>query len=239
MTTHFKISLNNILLLAITSAVLLISTQSCSASQKTTSTSLPNGSIQQESVLNNIDRKELSPERVPAAEQPKQISDSVHVDSLLAQMSLKEKIGQLFFIRAYGNYKSNDSKSYQQLLHHIKDYRIGGLVFFSGTVYGQTVLTNKLQKSSKIPLWITQDMEYGAAMRIGGATQFVPAMGVAATQNPNYAYWMGKITAQEARAMGVNQIFAPVMDVNNNPMNPVINVRSFSSDPGHGIRIWK
>ena len=231
MANYLKISVNNILLLVITGTVLFFSTQACSASQKTTSTSPPTGSIQQESVLHTIGRQDLNPEKTSAVAPPAQDGDSITVDSLLAEMSLKEKIGQLFFIRAYGDYKSNDSESYQQLLHHIQDYQIGGLVFFNGTVYGQAVLTNKLQRASKIPLWITQDMEYGAAMRVEGATRFVPAMGVAATQNPDYAYWMGKITAQEANALGVKQIFAPVMDVNNNPMNPVINVRSFASDP--------
>ena len=231
MAKQLKISTQNILLLVICSTVLLFAIQSCSASQKTTSTSPPVGSIQQESVLNNIAKQDPNTKEDQAADQPKKIADSITVDSLLANMSLKEKIGQLFFIRAYGGYKSNDSESYQQLLRHIQEYKIGGLVFFNGTVYGQTVLTNKLQRASRIPLWITQDMEYGAAMRVEGATQFVHAMGVAATQNPDYAYWMGKITAQEAKALGVNQIFAPVVDVNNNPMNPVINVRSFSSDP--------
>ncbi len=84
---------------------------------------------------------------------------------------------------------------------------------------------------SKFPLWITQDMEFGAAMRVSGATRFTPAMGVAASGNKRNAFMMGKITAIEAKALGVHQIFAPVLDVNNNPNNPVINVRSFSGDP--------
>jgi beta-glucosidase-like glycosyl hydrolase/CubicO group peptidase (beta-lactamase class C family) len=233
MTTHLNISLKNTFLVLVASFALLIATQSCSSSQKTTSTTPKEGSIQQESVLNNISRQNTQQkEQATPAEEYKFLTDSVNVDSLLAKMSLKEKIGQLFFIRTYGRYKSNDSDAYHQLLHHIQDYQIGGLVFFNGTVYGQTVLSNKLQRASKIPLWISQDMEYGAAMRVDGATRFVHAMGVAATQNPDYAYWKGKITAQEAKALGVQQIFAPVMDVNNNPKNPVINVRSFSSDPG-------
>ncbi|PAU95793.1 hypothetical protein CK503_01665 [Aliifodinibius salipaludis] len=232
MTTHLKVLANNIFLLIVSSAVFLFSTQSCSASQKATSTSPAVGSIQQESVLNNIAKKDLkSTDASTAADQPNQIADSVNVDSLLAEMSLKEKIGQLFFVRAYGNYKSDDNESYQKLLRQIQNYHIGGLVFFNGTVYGQAILTNKLQRAATIPLWISQDMEYGAAMRVEGTTRFVPAMGVAATQKPEYAYWMGKVTGQEAKALGVNQVFAPVLDVNNNPLNPVINVRSFSGDP--------
>ncbi len=159
------------------------------------------------------------------------VSDKLNVESLIDSMSLREKIGQLFFIRVYGYFKSDDSNTYRELVSQVRDYHIGGVTFFNGNIYGQAVLTNKLQKRSEIPLWITQDMEYGAAMRISGTTRFVPAMGVAATRNPDYAYWIGKVTAREAKALGVNQIFAPVLDVNNNPANPVINVRSFAGDP--------
>src|SRR5699024_7436054 len=108
---------------------------------------------------------------------------------------------------------------------------IGGIIFSNGTVCGQATLTNSLQRHSEIPLWITQDTEFGVAMRVEDATRIVPAMGIAATQDPEFAYLAGQITANEAKALGVNQIFAPVLDVNNNPNNPVINVRSFSSNP--------
>jgi beta-N-acetylhexosaminidase len=98
-------------------------------------------------------------------------------------------------------------------------------------VYGQAILNNKLQYLSKFPIWISQDMESGAAMRVNGTTRFSPAMGIAATGNPINAYQKGQITAREARALGVHQVYAPVLDVNNNPENPVINVRSYASDP--------
>ncbi len=153
------------------------------------------------------------------------------VDEILAQMSLREKIGQLFFIRAYGTYKSEDSKDYRRLVHQIKELNVGGVTFFDGKVYGQAVLTNKLQKAAEIPLWITQDTEWGVAMRVDRTTRLTPAMGIGATRNPHFAYLAGKVTAQEAKALGVNQIFAPVLDVNNNPRNPVINIRSFAGRP--------
>lgn len=153
------------------------------------------------------------------------------VDEILRQMTLREKIGQLFFVRARGYFQNEGSEEYLELRKKIDDFHVGGLIFFKGDVYGQAVLTNKLQKQSRIPLWITQDMEFGAAMRVEGTTRITPAMGIAASGNPNNAYWAGKITGQEAKALGVNQIFAPVLDVNNNPNNPVINVRSFSGDP--------
>ncbi|SMO65030.1 glycoside hydrolase family 3 N-terminal domain-containing protein [Fodinibius sediminis] len=155
----------------------------------------------------------------------------VDINNLLDEMTLREKIGQLFFIRARGYFKNVEDESYRALASKVKNYNLGGIVFFKGSIYGQAVLTNRLQELSDIPLWMTQDMEFGAAMRVEQTTRLTPAMGIAATQNPDYAYLAGKITAQEAKVLGVRQIFAPVLDVNNNPRNPVINVRSFSGNP--------
>lgn len=157
--------------------------------------------------------------------------DTSNVNLIMDNMTLEEKVGQLFFIRAYGEYLSTDSRDYKKLEHLIENEHVGGITFFSGNVYGQAMLTNKLQHMSRIPLWISEDMEYGPAMRIRRSTRFTPNMGVAATENPHNAYQMGRITAYEAKAMGVDQIFAPDVDVNNNPNNPIINVRSFSENP--------
>jgi len=204
---------------------------SCSSSKEVSEADSDMEGIEQPSVLEHIDYDSALTEKDEPEPAEPNVTDSVDVDQLLSEMSLREKIGQLFFIGANGSFSSEDSETYRNLVQQIEDHYIGGIIFFSGNVYGQAVLTNKLQQISKIPLWVTQDMEFGAAMRIEGSTRFVPAMGVAATQNPEYAYWKGKITAHEAKSLGVNQIFAPVLDVNNNPDNPVINVRSFSGDP--------
>ncbi len=158
-------------------------------------------------------------------------SNPVDVDSLLQSMTLKEKIGQIFVSPAYGRFTNHKDPQYLRLIRLIERYHLGGIIFMQGDVYGQAMLTNKLQAASKIPLWISQDMEFGAAMRISGTTRITPAMGVAASGDPSKAYLMGKVTAREAKAIGVNQVFAPVLDVNNNPENPVINVRSFSAEP--------
>lgn len=157
--------------------------------------------------------------------------NDAEVDSILASLSIDEKIGQLFAVRAYGEFQNEKELSSLRLQRLITDYHVGGILFFSGDVYNQVILNNRLQSISKLPLWISQDMEFGAAMRVGGTTRFTPAMGIAATTNPENAYLAGLITAREAKALGVNQIFAPVLDVNNNPDNPVINVRSYSADP--------
>lgn len=163
---------------------------------------------------------------------PEKLSEpDAFIDSLLENTSLREKIGQLFFVPVEGQYTNFDSHRFKEISDLITEQHIGGLIFMKGDIYGQAVLTNKLQKLSDIPLWITQDMEFGAAMRVSGATRFTPAMGVAASGDKHNAFMMGKITAIEAKALGVHQIFAPVLDVNNNPDNPVINVRSFSADP--------
>ncbi len=157
--------------------------------------------------------------------------EDAFIDSLIQNSTLEEKIGQLFFVPVNGRFLSRDDHSFKEISDLITEDHIGGVIFMRGDIYGQAVLTNKLQRLSDIPLWVTQDMEFGAAMRISGSTRFTPAMGVAATGDKRNAYVMGKVTAREARAMGVHQIFAPVLDVNNNPDNPVINVRSFSGDP--------
>lgn len=215
-------------------AVIMLLVGNCSSSRETVQGE--NGAdkgIEQQSVLESMNYDSaISQKKQPDAAPEKDFfNGTVNIERLLSQMTLREKIGQLFFVGANGYFRSEDSDTYQELLRQVQEHHIGGIIFFSGNVYGQAVLTNKLQEHSKIPLWITQDMEYGAAMRVDGATRFVPAMGVAATQNPKYAYWQGKVTAHEAKSLGVNQIFAPVLDVNNNPENPVINVRSFSGDP--------
>lgn len=153
------------------------------------------------------------------------------IDSLVSTTSLRDKVAQLFFVPVEGRFLSQDNHRFKEISDLVSEQHIGGIIFMRGDIYGQAVLTNKLQKLSKTPLWITQDMEFGAAMRISGATRFTPAMGVAATGDRRNAFMMGKITAIEAKALGVHQIFAPVLDVNNNPDNPVINVRAFSADP--------
>ena len=150
---------------------------------------------------------------------------------LLQQLSTRQRVAQLFFVPVYGNYMAQGSNARLDIERLITEQEIGGLIMMSGDIYGQAALINDLQLLSSIPLWITQDMEFGAAMRIRGSTRITPAMGVAATGDVRNAFMKGRITAKEAKASGVHQIFAPVLDVNNNPKNPAINIRSFSSEP--------
>ena len=169
-----------------------------------------------------------SERQVPVRES---ISPDVDIDSLLNSMSLHDKIAQLFVVPAYGSFTNENEMRYLRLKRLVAEENVGGIIFMQGDVYGQAAMTNDLQSLAKIPLWITQDMEFGAAMRVRGTTRFTPAMGIAATQNPENAFRKGVVTAREAKALGVHQIFAPVLDVNNNPDNPVINVRSYGGVP--------
>ncbi|WP_395276537.1 glycoside hydrolase family 3 N-terminal domain-containing protein [Halalkalibaculum sp. DA384] len=216
-----------ITVLSLSVLVLLVS---CRTTRETPSVNQPDqpGAMEQPSVLEQQLHGEGDGKPKPEISL---VSGPVTIDSLMEEMTLREKIGQLFVTHANGYFVNEDSDTYYELVQKIRKYQVGGIIFNSGNIYGQAVLHNKLQRASRLPLWITQDMEFGAAMRVRRSTYLTPAMGIAATQNPEYAYWAGKITAREAKALGVHQIFAPVLDVNNNPENPVINVRSFSGDP--------
>lgn len=153
------------------------------------------------------------------------------VDSVLHQMSLREKAAQMFIIWTKAGFLSNDSKQLADNLRYAHDVGVGGFYFSNGNAYGFPVNANKLQHISKIPLLMTADFEWGAGMRIQEATTFPRAMALGATRDTNFAYEMGKATAQEARALGIQQNYSPDVDVNNNPKNPVINTRSFGEDP--------
>ncbi|HVH72147.1 MAG TPA: glycoside hydrolase family 3 N-terminal domain-containing protein, partial [Candidatus Dormibacteraeota bacterium] len=140
----------------------------------------------------------------------------------------------------HGSFTSADSDTYQQLLHDVQDLHVGGFIVVThgsplgivkSQAYPTAVLANQLQAKSKLPLLIGADFERGTAMRYDEGTSFPTAMAVAAGGNPKDAYTMGKITALEARATGVQWVYAPDSDVNNNPGNPIINTRSFGENP--------
>lgn len=153
------------------------------------------------------------------------------VETTLKQMTLREKIAQMVITRAEGFYIDENSAEFLRLRNLIEDHKIGGLIFFAGNSFQQAQLTNILQSISGVPLLISQDCERGTGMRLNDGSVFPSNMAIGATRNPELAYKMGLIIARECRTIGVHQNYAPVMDVNNNPLNPIINVRSFSEDP--------
>ena len=162
------------------------------------------------------------------------------VESTLQKMSVDEKIGQLLFTTYHGSLTPTDAAAYAQIMHDVTDLHCGGFInitqasplgIVKSQAYPTAVLTNQLQAKSKLPLLIGADFERGAAMRLDEGTSFPTAMALAAGGNPADAYTMGRVTALEARAVGIQWIYAPDADVNNNPGNPIINTRSFGEDP--------
>ena len=160
-------------------------------------------------------------------------------DKMLKKMSVDEKIGQLVHVGINARYANQDSWFFKDLRRHIVDNKLGGIVFFGAPIYETTHIANRMQEAAKIPLLMSLDAETGIGMRFADATNFPWAMAVAATGEPELSRRMGVVTGREARAIGIQHIFAPVLDINNNAANPVINVRSFSEDPNevadHGI----
>src|SRR5216683_1167016 len=152
------------------------------------------------------------------------------VENTLRRMSVDEKIGQLLFTTYHGSFTAADSAAYRQIMHDVTDLHVGGFINITqGSPLG--IVKNQLQAKSKLPLLVGADFERGTAMRLDEGTSFPTAMALAAGGNPKDAYAMGKITALEARAVGIHWIYAPDADVNNNPGNPIINTRSFGEDP--------
>ncbi len=146
------------------------------------------------------------------------------VDSVFNTMSDKEKIGQLFMVAAYSNRDEEHFKSLESL---IVEYGIGGLIFFQGGPVRQVILTNRFQQKSKVPLLISMDLEWGLAMRLDSTMKFPKQMTLGAIENDHLIYEMGREIAQQMRTIGVQVSFSPVVDVNSNIENPVINFRSF------------
>jgi beta-N-acetylhexosaminidase len=153
------------------------------------------------------------------------------VNKTLARMTLEEKVGQMVAWQYNGRFFNRDSDSVRELVDLIVKEKIGGLVIFAGEVYETAHLTNFLQEKARLPLLIAADFEWGAAMRINGTTLFPPLMALGATDSEESAREMGRITAIEGRAMGVHMTYAPVVDVNINPDNPVISARSLGERP--------
>ncbi len=152
-------------------------------------------------------------------------------DKMLRKMSVDEKVGQLVHIGINARFANQDSEYFQDLKRHVVDNKLGGIILFGAPMYETVHLVNRMQENAKVPLLISLDAETGIGMRFFDAANFPWNMAVAATRSPEYAYQMGVVTGREAKAMGILQVYAPVLDVNNNPDNPVINVRSYSEDP--------
>jgi beta-N-acetylhexosaminidase len=153
------------------------------------------------------------------------------VESTLGRLSLDEKVAQMVVPKVFGSYTNTQSDDWKRTVSLVKDRKVGGIAIFAGDVFETAVTINRLQEAADVPLLVSADFERGLAMRTRRATAFPEAMAVAATRDPALAYRMGRVVSLEARALGVHQNLAPVVDINVHPDNPVINVRAYGEDP--------
>jgi beta-N-acetylhexosaminidase len=152
------------------------------------------------------------------------------VEETLKSLSLRERLGQMLMTPV--QVEQATGERLEDLKKQLTELGLGGVVVRGGSPETVAALTNELQRASRVPLFVGADYERGLRMQMKSAgTPFTNNMGVAAAGDPRAAFEQGKFTAQEARAIGVNWLFGPVADLNNNPDNPVISVRSFGEDP--------
>jgi len=154
--------------------------------------------------------------------------DIAWIETVLDTMPLRQKCAQMLMLPVYRNYLNKTSEHYKNTMAYITDEKIGGLIMYQGELKQQIEFISDAQKISEIPLMIAADFERGLGSRIDNILEFPHAMALGAVINSAYAYEMGKAIAIESRLMGVYQNLAPVGDINNNELNPVINIRSFS-----------
>ncbi len=155
-------------------------------------------------------------------------------------MSLRDEVAQLVFIEFHGGSPNTRSRDYQKFVRLIRETKVGGLILINPSngrgvqkaePYALAAFLNRMQRIAKVPLLVGGDFERGASMRVSGTTQFPHAMAFGATGDASLTRFEGEVTAREARALGVHWVYYPVADVNNNPDNPIINIRSFGEDP--------
>jgi beta-N-acetylhexosaminidase len=158
----------------------------------------------------------------------------------LSSLTLNQKVAQLVMIPFYGEAPNTRSRQYRRFLRLVQESGVGGLILVNRTEgrgikraepYALAAFLNRMQRLAKIPLIVGGDFERGPSMRVDGTTLFPHAMAFAAGGDPQATKYMGEITALDSRALGVHWIFFPVADVNSNPDNPIINIRSFGENP--------
>ena len=166
-----------------------------------------------------------------------------NIDSVLASLSVRDKAAQLVWPQVFGDYTPTNSPGWLRVQRLIEQEHVGGFIMSVGSPIEMAEKLNAMQRSSALPLLIGADLEFGAGYRarggyflpnaidLGGATIFPYQMGIGASRDTTLAYEQGRITAVEGRALGIHLAFTPILDVNNNPANPVIGPRSFGEDP--------
>jgi beta-N-acetylhexosaminidase len=179
----------------------------------------------------------------PGAESALSAADERWVTQTLASLTLRQRVGQLIMPWVGGEYAAVGSPEFEQVRKWVENDEVGGLVLSIGLPLSYAAKLNELQQRAKVPLLIASDMENGPGMRLGniyalpsllpqgGGTVFPPVMALGAAGSDTLAFQLGQVLGSEARAIGVHMVFGPVLDVNANPLNPVINTRSFGENP--------
>ncbi|MFA6770639.1 MAG: glycoside hydrolase family 3 N-terminal domain-containing protein, partial [Bacteroidales bacterium] len=155
------------------------------------------------------------------------VNSSAAIDALLLKMSTREKIAQLFIVAFSSDMKD---KSTIEALNLIKNEKIGGVIVMNTPLTPGAEMINYLQSNSKIPLLVTLDGEWGASMRFDSVVAFPRQMQLGALQSDSLIFKLGYAVGEQTKRLGIDVNFAPSIDVNNNPANPVINTRSFGED---------
>jgi beta-N-acetylhexosaminidase len=187
---------------------------------------------------------------VPSVAVPPTVAPSLDwTDSVLATLTLRQKAAQMVWPTVLGDYVSTDSPQWQRVTRWIRDDQVGGFTVSVGSPLEIVTKLNAMQRMSDVPLLFGADMEFGAGYRarggwflpngidLGGAVVFPPEMALGATRDTTLAYEQGRITALESRALGIHIAYAPILDVNNNPANPVISTRSYGENPQLAARM--
>lgn len=159
------------------------------------------------------------------------------LESILGSLSLRQRVAQIVVPWIPGSYAAFDAEALEQARRWVDSLEVGGLIISVGSPLDVAAKLNYLQRRSRLPLLVAADLESGTAIRLLGGTPFPRNMGVAAAGSELDAYEVGRISALEGRAVGIHMAYAPVADVNNNPDNPIINIRSYGEDPVHVGRL--
>lgn len=155
-------------------------------------------------------------------------------------MTLRDRVAQLVMVPCYGEFPNVRSRAYRNYVRAVTEWKVGGLIVLNRTRYGivqradpytLAAFLNRMQKLAKVPLLVGGDFERGASMRVTNTAAFPHLMAFGAANDLDLTRALGRVTAREARALGVHWVYAPVADVNNNPDNPIINIRSFGENP--------
>jgi len=173
------------------------------------------------------ENEQHTPNTTPSTHNSQVAQKKKWVDSIYNSLNQQEKIGQLFMVAAYSGGKNMNNTVIEQL---IKNHQIGGVIFMQGTPDAQAKFTNQFQKSAQVPLLIGMDAEWGLGMRLTGVTDYPKQMMMGATKDTALMYQMGKEIGSQCKRLGVHINFAPDVDINNNPNNPIINFRSFGEN---------